>query len=293
MKFHINFDFKNKNEPWGGGNAFLNALKTEFLRTNSYEENILKADVIILNSHHKMRDIGKIKRLSKAKFSHRLAGPHSWRREGDKTDCQAKFIAEQYADMVIYQSKFSREAYGIRRPNVNNVIIHNASDPEFYFKPKIKTKNSRIRILIASWSDNMQKGYADVMHLDKNLDHNKYELIFAGRSPVEFKNVKNAGILPQKQLGELMRKCDMFFSPSLLDPCSNSLIQALTCGLPAVAANSGGHPELIKEGGLLYNNQFELLECINKVSSNIEYYENRIPNHSIQDVASKYMKIFL
>ena len=41
-----------------------------------------------------------------------------------------------------------------------------------------------------------------------------------------------------------------YLAPSCDDPCSNALLEALACGLPAAYRDSGGHPELVGEGGL-------------------------------------------
>ena len=46
------------------------------------------------------------------------------------------------------------------------------------------------------------------------------------------------------------------------DPCSNSLIEALHCGLPAIVLNSGGHPEIIGNAGVKFKNRKEIIEAI-------------------------------
>jgi len=47
MKIHILHDFKD--QPWGGGNQFLKALKSEFEKQKVYEEESDKANVILFN----------------------------------------------------------------------------------------------------------------------------------------------------------------------------------------------------------------------------------------------------
>lgn len=49
------------------------------------------------------------------------------------------------------------------------------------------------------------------------------------------------------------RHFDLFVLPSIGESCSNALLEAMSAGLPIVAARSGGHPELVTHGrtGLL------------------------------------------
>ena len=42
------------------------------------------------------------------------------------------------------------------------------------------------------------------------------------------------------------------------DPCSNALLEALACGLPAAYLRSGGHPELVGEAGIGFDEPEEL-----------------------------------
>ena len=50
-----------------------------------------------------------------------------------------------------------------------------------------------------------------------------------------------------------MRRNDVYLAPSRNDPCSNALLEALACGLPAVFRASGGHPELVGEAGVPFD----------------------------------------
>jgi glycosyltransferase involved in cell wall biosynthesis len=51
-----------------------------------------------------------------------------------------------------------------------------------------------------------------------------------------------------------LREMDIFVLPSLSEAFSNSLMEAMACGLAVVASNVGGNPELVTEGenGLLF-----------------------------------------
>ena len=68
----------------------------------------------------------------------------------------------------------------------------------------------------------------------------------------------------------------------------NSLIEALSCGLPAVALNDGGHPELVQRGGELFRGKEDIIEKIDIVAKNYFYYQSKIPDFSIKRVARQY-----
>ena len=67
----------------------------------------------------------------------------------------------------------------------------------------------------------------------------------------------------------LLRNFDIFALPSRSEALSNSLMEAMACGCPAVASNVGGNPELIEHGvrGLLFEPEkpealAEALRCL-------------------------------
>jgi len=47
---------------------------------------------------------------------------------------------------------------------------------------------------------------------------------------------------------ELMAAMDIFLLPSLGEGISNTILEALACGLPVIASNVGGNPELVQDG---------------------------------------------
>ena len=66
------------------------------------------------------------------------------------------------------------------------------------------------------------------------------------------KQIKFLGQVKHGKLPEIYRKASVFVLPSLSESLSNSLLEALACGLPVVATKVGGNPELMnKKNGIL------------------------------------------
>lgn len=65
-------------------------------------------------------------------------------------------------------------------------------------------------------------------------------------------NIKNSvsflGTLPQKQIALWMNAADLLVIPSRNEGVPNVLLEAMSCGLPAVATKVGGIPEIVREG---------------------------------------------
>ena len=138
----------------------------------------------------------------------------------------------------------------------------------------------------------MRKGFGVYDYLDKKLDFSKYEYSFAGNSPLEFQNIKMLGCLRTEELASQLCRHDIFITASENDPCSNSLIEAMSLDLPVVALNSGGHPEIVRKGGLLFNTKEEIIEKINFLSHNIDKFRNKIVLPSMEDTAQRYLYFF-
>ena len=294
MKIHILYNFQKG--PWGGGNQFLKALRKELENQSVYEENPEKAKVILFNSHQNLDQVFKLKRKFPQKILiHRVDGPICLFRKDDKISDNIIFrFNELLADGLIFQSAWSKEQnkrlFGASAKY--ETVIHNAPDNNIFNKVSKKNFNpkEKIKLIATSWSSNWQKGFQIYKYLDKNLDFSKYDMTFVGNSPIKFKNIKWIKPLPSKGLSVILKQHDIYITASQKEPCSNSLIEALSCGLPAVALNDGGHPELVGEGGELFNGKKNIIEKIEKVAQNYHFYQSHIPEFSIKKVAPKYYK---
>ena len=86
-----------------------------------------------------------------------------------------------------------------------------------------------------------------------------------------------------------LRQNDVYLTASRNDPCSNSLIEALSCGLPAIYLKSGGHPEIVGEAGLGFVEAWEILSFLERLSTEYESFQMKIQVPRIEDVASRYL----
>ncbi|CAM8408849.1 RfaG Glycosyltransferase [Candidatus Methylopumilus universalis] len=296
IKVHIIFDFREG--PWGGCNQFLKALRDELKDKGQWASKVHDADVIIFDSINNFFDVLFWKfRLPNVLFVQRIDGPISlYRGNGLISDQLVYKLGEYLADGVIFQSKFSREAnlsLGMTMPK-NWIVIRNASHKNI-FRPKksqIKKREYPLKIISTSWSSNPRKGFDVYKYLDDNLDFNLFTMTFVGNSNIVFKNIRHIPPLTSSKLAEELRNNDIFLTASKDDPCSNALTEAMACGLPAIARKSGGHPEIVGNAGVFFENQHDVLDAIKKLSENFLFYKSRVRAQSIEIVTSEYANFF-
>jgi glycosyltransferase involved in cell wall biosynthesis len=173
-----------------------------------------------------------------------------------------RIVRTRLADHIIYQSDFARrwyeEWYGETR--VPWTVVHNGVDLQTYTPEGSGERPAdRIRLLVVE--GNMGGGYE--MGLDwaiqlaglvaKRQIH-PVELRVAGKVPPERQSacqtrsrvpITWAGIVPRERIPELDRSAHLLFSADVHPACPNSVIEALACGLPVVAFDTGSLAELV------------------------------------------------
>jgi glycosyltransferase involved in cell wall biosynthesis len=284
--------------PTGGGSQFLRALTGELHRRGlEVEVNRISGQtpVCLFNSFN--FQFSRLQRFARhdCRLVHRVDGPiGSYRGFDDGTDERILAINHALADATVFQSRYSLERHHelgleLRSP----VIIPNAPDPAIFHPPSEREPRAgrRVRVIASSWSDNPRKGAGTFEWLDRNLDHDRFELTFVGRVAVELWKTTMIPALPSHELADLLRTQDIYLAASLDDPCSNALLEALACGLPAVFAASGGHPELVGEAGLPFSSPEELPAVLTLLAEELDERRAAIRVPSLAEVADRYLEV--
>jgi glycosyltransferase involved in cell wall biosynthesis len=281
--------------PYGGSNQFLLALRKELRGRRLDVGTRLGGRTRACVLHAAAFDVERVRRRlpSECRVVHRVDGPLArYRGFDDGTDARVAEINAELAHVTILQSQYSLDAHrelGIELRNP--VVVSNAVDPEIFHPPlSVRAPSARLKLIATSWSDNRLKGTETLEWLDENLDWNRYELTFAGRTTSEFRHIRALSALDSVRLAELLRQHDAYVAPSRNDPCSNALLEALACGLPAVYLASGGHPELVRGGGLPFERDEELPAVLERLREEHATLREHIVVPQLTDVADSYLQ---
>jgi glycosyltransferase involved in cell wall biosynthesis len=284
--------------PTGGGHQFLRALVGELERRGlTVEHNRISrgTSVCLLNSFN--FDFRRLRRFARdeIRFVHRVDGPiATYRGFDDGTDGRIAEINAELAAATVVQSRYSLDAHralGIEL--VEPHVISNTVDPVVFHPPaeRESIEGRRIRVIASSWSDNPNKGGDVLSWLDVHLDHERYELTFAGQANGVFEHVRVLGPIATEPLAEELRRSDVYLAASRNDPCSNALLEALASGLPAVFRASGGHPELVGDAGVPFDEPAEAAAALERLVGELDRRRSAIRISPIADVADRYLEV--
>ena len=187
-------------------------------------------------------DFARLRRFADrgARMVHRVDGPIGvYRGFDDGTDERIAEVNAELAAATIFQSRFSLEkhrelGFELRDP----VVVPNAVDPAIFHPPASREPldGRRVRLIATSWSDNPRKGTDTLAWLDRNLDHERYELTFAGRSPMAFERIRAVGPLDSNELAALLRDPGRLHRPeprrSVLERAPRGARVRTSSGLP-------------------------------------------------------------
>jgi glycosyltransferase involved in cell wall biosynthesis len=284
--------------PWGGGNQFLRALVGELERRGlTVEVNRIsgRTPACLFNSYN--FDFRRLRLFARAdcRLVHRVDGPLGvYRGSDDRVDREIQEINLELADATVFQSRYSLAKHRqlgleLRDP----VVIPNAVDPEIFHPPAEREPldGRRLRLIATSWSDNPRKGADVLAWLDRNLDRDRFELTFVGRLGLELEHARTIDAVPSGELADLLRGHDAYLAPSENDPCSNALLEALACGLPALYRRSGGHPELVGEAGFGFDRAEQLPELLERLAMELDELRAAISIPSLDQVADRYLEL--
>jgi len=293
-KVYIEYQFREG--PYGGANQFLKSLKDYFVQNDLYTDKKEDANFILINHTNISIDTLKLKKQCPDKiFVHRMDGPVSKHRKWSKAlDKQSFFLDKMLCDGTVFQSRWTESSckeIGYKQTGLVNVI-HNAPDP-LIFNRSDREENpteDKIKLVATSWSNNWNKGFDILEYLDKKLDFSKYDFTFIGNSPIVFQNIKHIQPLDSENLAKELKKNDIYIAVSKSESCSNSLLEALNCGLAVVARNSGCYPEIIGDGGKIAMSTEEFPMQIDEVAANLSEYKEKVPYFDRKAAGEAYYK---
>ena len=284
--------------PTGGGHQFLRALVEELERRGLVVEvNRISAGTTTCLFNSFNFDFRRLRRFARrdARMVHRVDGPIGvYRGFDDGTDLRILEINQELADATIFQSQFSLERHrelGIELQNP--VVIPNSVDPYLFHPPDNREplEGRKVRVVAMSWSDNPRKGADALAWLDHHLDPARYEMTFVGQTQEHFERIRVVGPVPSQQVADLLRAHDVYVAASLDDPCSNALLEALACGLPTAYRWSGGHPELVGDGGIAFGQPEELPDVLDRLVVGLEERRSAIRVTPLAEVADRYLEV--
>jgi len=207
------------------------------------------------------RGIPIVQRLDGINWLHRRmrTGARHWLR-AEIGNWLLAYIRERIATRIVYQSEFVHDwwnrKYGAGPKNKR--VIYNGVDLDLFHPEETNHPSDRVSILMVE--GNLQGGYElgieNAVGFAEELrsERNEVELIVTGRVGENLRSkwtqrakidIRWTGVIPNEQLPELYRSANLLFSGDLNAACPNSVIEAMACGLPVLAFDTGSLKEIV------------------------------------------------
>ena len=311
--------FDTVDTPTGGGNQFLKALIAEFRRRGLHVTTrpTARTQAVLLNGFNqgsgrplRVKKVARLQRTGRMALLprgyrrrqprpvlvHRVDGvPHLTR--GQKTNADIiQPAVNALTDHTIFQSDFCRTSFQANCDHAPTSwrVVKNAVDPSVFFPPDQRRQLGRVTSLVAtSWSPNPSKGFSTLAAISRLPG---VQLTFAGNwcPDVDPAKTKLVGALNSVKLSELLRSSDAMVHAAMNEPCSNSIVEALACGLPVVYRDSGGNRELAGDYGVALTGDIEetVAALTSRWSALREKVINDRPGFLIPRAAEEYLAAF-
>lgn len=176
------------------------------------------------------------------------------------------FIRRGLADLIVYQSKFSRDWWNrVYGPTpIPNQVSYNGVDLDTYTpEGKGDPPENSYRILLVeghltgAYARGLETAVRMAAAVRERVDR-EVELVVVGDVSDALQEKAQAlapdltirwrGIVPREAIPAIDRSAHVLFSADLNAACPNSVIEALACGLPVVAYDTGALAELVRDG---------------------------------------------
>ncbi len=247
----------------GGVSSFMRNLKG-FMDKNGlkYTNNIDNADTIFFPVAYDINKLTSVKASRDVTVIQRLDGvfyPSAHSTQQLEFGEIMKRIYLEIADFIVFQSEYSKEQcfymFGEKAVEQYTIIVNGVDKKIFYPKP-LSHRNDK---LVFTTSGNFRESVMlepVVKALDLLSKDISFELKVIGpvekslRKFLERKYINYLGTTTHTELAEQLCASDVFIYSFLNPACPNSVIEAVSTGIPVVGFNTGAMQEL-----LFFNNE--------------------------------------
>jgi glycosyltransferase involved in cell wall biosynthesis len=223
-------------------------------------------------------------RNSRVKILHRINECDA-RKNTNEID-QLLLLSNKIADETVFISGWLRDYFVSKGFNRSNHVIYNGCDTTHFYPSKNienRTIQYPIKIVTHHWSDNWMKGFDVYKYIDEisGKSPEKYQFTYIGRYAKEYLPRHTNIISPKygKDLGDELRKHDVYVTASRWEPCGMHHIEGAASGLPVLYhSDGGGIVEGCKDHGIQFSSIEEIPSALDKIiniyndlSSKIDY----------------------
>lgn len=167
-------------------------------------------------------------------------------------------VVRGLADRVIYQSRFAREWWErengvLQKPQA---VIYNGVDLDLFSPQPDRRPSDHYRLLMVEahhgggYDQGLRSGVQLAAQLRDKLDK-PVKMVVVGDVPANLRQslnhswIEGVGVVEHTAIPEINRAAHLFFSGDINAACPNAALEAMACGVPVLAYDTGAMAEII------------------------------------------------
>lgn len=305
----VAFNRQLRRSPWGGGAHFATAF-ADYLVANSHEvvysllsgiDWIVMLDPRPEAGGFSVNEILNYKRQHPStKILHRV-NDTGVTRGGAELDRIILIANEAVADNTVFISEWVRDYFigGGFDANKKHTVITNGCDSKFFHPPHLgepQEPHSPLRLVTHHWSDNPAKGLDVYKYIDEHVFDLDVRFTYVGRYPKTYspKNTQIIQPLYGKELGDELRRHDVYVTGARHEACGSHHVEGAACGMPVIFHREGGGVvEMCSRYGVGINGVDEIPRALEQIRANYRGLVNRAIKHdlSANGMCAKYLRV--
>ncbi|MEK7148023.1 MAG: glycosyltransferase family 4 protein [Patescibacteria group bacterium] len=204
------------------------------------------------------------------------------------------------SDYVIYQTEFVKrcaDKYLGEFKGLSSIIINPVDTHHFKPREIPPPQEPLVIIMLGNHFESKERMDVSIRALkilrEKGVD---LKLMIIGRIQYDIEEdwIEKRGAYLQKDAPTLIQQAHIFLHLKYMDPCPITVLEALSCGLPIVALNNGGLPEMVDDNSgvlvsvledfekLHYPSAEEVADAIIKIKDNYKGYSEAARNRAVK-----------